>query len=491
MASHMIFVEVEHVGSGFDPRPQFWCNSNTITKNFSRLSTIGHIKKTKEAHSKEQSTDKMGAVHKGINTKSNAHTTNHHRHYGPSIQVIECVSFSSYNELQGVQLAHFDLDAEWTQIKTMSVNKREDTTESAISSPGLCGATMWQNKVDAIDVLACADTVEDILPNNKITKYLKSKYETDSLPSNVDENEDDDSTLFTLNTTGNTLNTLNTLNITAQTVERSVDHTLDRTRDSTLNQSLDNTLDQTMDCPYDEGIEVEMANVPLPPHLQTSSYTELLSDLVVTPPETEDETCTVRSSEGTNTTTLGSKSGLTFAPWIGDDTKEQTEPEPTPLPPPLSSISPNPSSDNDDATDDVASKTSGNSKEGGKSICSNGSNSTATNRSVEVIGTIIKKEKKKIVFRSLITSIKKGSEEDEDDEDEYERQAKEHRWEEMKAILKATAEIKPTEIEDSWKRKGTWKQTVKGAMESLRIGKKKMNAPANEEEEDGDEVKSC
>ena len=120
----------------------------------------------------------MGAVRKGIHTKSNVHTTNHHR-YGPSTQVIECVSCSSYNEIQGVQLAQFDLEAEWTQIKTMSVNKREDNTESALSSQGLCGA-------DAIDVLACADTVEDILPNNKITKYLKSKYETDSLPSNVD-----------------------------------------------------------------------------------------------------------------------------------------------------------------------------------------------------------------------------------------------------------------------------------------------------------------
>lgn len=357
--------------------------------------------------------------------------------------------------------------------------------------------TMWQREVNAIDVLACADTIEDILPNNQITRYLKSKYETESLGSD----EEDEITLNTVNTIGNTLKTLNI-------TEYTLDHTLDQSLDS-------NALDQSLDCPYDEGIEVEIARDPSVADcrensslLQKPDYPELLSDLAITtcfassPSRNEKKRHTESDLENLDTatikttisTTLDSVPNLKCIPWIGEDGKQAQEP---PVPPPAPSPSPSCDNDdgfsktsestNDDTTNDNFSKTSGSTKEAGKTTCSS---STATGHSIEVIGRGIKEEHEKKKKLS-----KNHNKTESEAEIEPMRGARERRWAEMKAILKATAETKNNDIEHNGEKKGSWKKTVKAAIVSLRCGKKKANDRTSEKKADGrtieEETKSC
>jgi hypothetical protein len=403
----------------------------------------------------------------------------------------------------------------------MSTNEEEDDTTAIVvpSSMGLCitagllpGDALWQDKVHSIDMLACADTVEDILPHNHVTRYLKYKYETESLR---DDGEGDENTLNTLNTTNNTLNTLdmtgqipgdeetiedgstlitlntigntlNTLNMTGNTVDRS--------------EYEGETVDQTTEIPYDEacdqGIEVEIAKVPSNLDWQEDSYVvpkpefpEILGDLVVKTSKSFDPQSDSSPSRdvnrsrtegaiglGTtiNASTLDPATNLKFAPWLGEDAVQHQHESRGPPPIP----SPSPSSDYDDATDLVSktsgtTKTSRTTKEADTSFLSK--NTTATEKSVEVIGRGIKVEPKKKPFKiGSISNRKKDSEED----DKFAKGGREHRWEEMKVILQATAEAHA--IEKGGKKKGKWKKAMKGAMGSLRIKKKKPGTRTKE-----------
>jgi len=368
--------------------------------------------------------------------------------------------------------------------------------QSEVNTIDALADTMWQRELKALDALACADTFEDILPNNQITRYLKSKYETDSLGSD----EEDESTLNTVNSNHNTWKTLN---ITQYTL----DHTLD--------QSLDiNALDQPLDCPLGEGIEVKIIQDPSVADcreksslLQKSDYPEVLSDLAVatrfalSPSRNEDKRHTESDVENLDTatirttisTTLDSVSNLKFTPWIGEGGEQAQEP---PAPPPAPS--PSPSCDNDDLfskisasttditndtfsktsgsthdiTNDTFSKTSGSTKEAGKITCSS---RTATGLSVEVIG--------------------RGIEIESEAEKETMRDARERRWAEMKAILQATAETINNDTEQNGKKKGSWKKTVKGAIVSLHCGKNKPHHLISDNQVDGhtieEETRSC
>jgi len=350
----------------------------------------------------------------------------------------------------------------------------------------LRGETMWQSRVNPIDVLACADTVEDIIPKNKMSRYLKTKYETDSYQCDTYE---DESTLNTLNTTGDTID---------QTVDQTIDQTVDQTVDQTIDQSIDPTIDQMidqpiehslddslgkiLDLPFDESLDqaietlrsdvdgtVEISAVASLAATDCRENSSLLLKPVYSSPlrkfnielngsGSEDLDTTVNT---TVNTTMESATSLKFAPWIGEDGKrEKKHRDPSPAPP---SPSRSNSSDNDDATkiSKISEHTSGASKEGGETTCSN--NSGATSQSIEVIGRSIKKEekkKKKKKFRARISSKGKTNKEKEMSEQTM-KDKREGRWEEMKAILQATADI-----ENSGKKKGTWKKTVKGAIGS-------------------------
>ena len=403
---------------------------------------------------------------------------------------------SSIELCMGILYDHAQLDLPidstlFTQNKTIPIIEEEGGKKP--TQPDFCGATAnlpgdmmwqsevnpsdtladtkWQREVNAMDVLACADTCEDILPNNQITRYLKAKYDTDSLGSD----EEDESTLNTVNTNGNTWRMLN---ITQYTL----DHTLD--------ESLDiNALDQPPDCPLGEGIEVKITQDPsLADCIENSSllqkpdYPELLSDLVVTtrfalnPSRNEKKRRTESDMENLDTstirtTTLDSVPNLKFTPWIGEGGEQAQQAQQPPDLPPVPS--PSPFCDNDDLfsktsrsttdiTNDSFSKTSeSSSKEAWKLTCSSG---TATGRSIEVIG--------------------RGIEIESEDEKETMRGARERRWAEMKAILQATAETLNNNTEQDGKKKGYWKKTVKVAIISLHCGKKKPHLASDNKVDD-------
>ena len=296
-----------------------------------------------------------------------------------------------------------------------------DTVEDflVLSSPGTCGTDsndlleFADTFADSIDLLAFADTVEGILPNNQITKYIKSKLDDHTLRS---DEIGDENTINTLNTTDNSINTLNfTRNM--------------------QDQSLDS--DDELEYQYDEEIEVMIAEDPLPYHIEKPEFEELLDDLSIDSFKDEDEV----SSEGLNTetatinttsidTTPDVKASLKFVSWLGWGAEEYKN-----------SLAASPSLqsssiDNDDNTH--FSKSSEFTKEGEKSI------SSERDTSSKISGATEEGDGKTTITDTTVTTT--------DSLDAIEKnesnagEAWEHRWEEMKAILeKSEAEDVPTE----------------------------------------------
>ena len=376
----------------------------------------------------------------------------HHQH--PPIVTSPVDSSADTNNMPAIEEEE-DID------KTMMVIYDDD--DAQLSSFPFCGA-------DAVDVLACADTVEDILPNNHVTRYLKSKFETDSTR---DDEENDESTLNTLNTTMNTTTT-------------GLNSTPDRAKDKDDDDDDDNRTVE-MAYPDDEGIETCLFSDEDDGNQETSTsekpeYLELLSDLHLdsSPAEPDD------NNQKTTTTTKGidgdeqdptmmetsMESGvmsLRFSPWLGGGGGEEGEGqgEPPKEPPQeaiandsVPTIAKTPSGDQpDDAT--AVSKATTFKGDDGKTICS-----LSTECGFEVIGkgfeqgAAVPLKKKRSLLERIGSNISHKSEAKSMSEATADA-SREHRLEEMKSILSGTA------IESTKKKKG--KRRI------WRIGKKKGN----------------
>lgn len=134
---------------------------------------------------------------------------------------------------------------------TMSaIEESEESEGTGETKPAFCGVMATSDMMchsKDLEVLAFADTVEDIVPKNHMSRYLKAKYETHSIQDSEDNisflsritREEDDSTLNTFNTNINTLDTT-----FDHLMDQSVDHTLDQSLDPKRRQTLDHTIYQ-------------------------------------------------------------------------------------------------------------------------------------------------------------------------------------------------------------------------------------------------------
>ena len=410
-------------------------------------------------------------------------------------------------------------------METGDTVSSSDGEEKAITlAQPFCGS------MDTVNALALADTVNDLIPNNQITRYLKSKYETDSLQS-VDNAEDDEYTFTTLHTGGNTLGQAtndNTLDDTlADTLDNTVDHscdsTLDKTFDDTkdvnededtilpiendveedgntpdgtvdrlLNDAFDNALDGTLqhsvdenlECPYDEGFEAwhsagsvkiammyslasKMDSSEIKSDLEASSKAEMPAESL--PPQKGDRVSNDDASEGLNTTmdtTFDSATTFEIAPWTSKQDSDQDSELPPP-PPPL----PPPGYSESSTVSRISGSAGGTPKDWG--VRSN-SYSTASYQRVGVIGKAVgegEKAKTPMPFIRILSRF-------ETVEEETVRVAREKRYEEMKAVLQVTEKNPTGDIEKkSETKKGRWKKGLKAAKKAMkkafRILKKK------------------
>ena len=350
----------------------------------------------------------------------------------------------------------------------MSSNEEEGTIPSLESSSGVCGA-------NTMDLSAFVDTVDGILP-----KCLKSKYDFDS---DWSTDEGDESTFNTFNTASNSFTT-------GHTFDRSFDDTFDdRTFGSsfvhTLNQTLDNqTLDSVPEYPCDDGVEVQLAADSRASHVEKPDFEELLGDIAVNMHENvlKSRLEDVNITTTTMNTTLDSKSSLKFSPWLGEETTRQNPKPPAAAAATLPSSSGS-SIDTNDCTyisktsgiinkeeriyssdKDKAFKISEVAEEGGRTVYCR--KITATQGSVEVLASDAKEEVTKTGNRMQTLQCVDNDKREKSEPDEL--------------VTREAKEQLVTEI--GGKKTGVWKTSVKGAIDSLRITKKKGYVRSNSED---------
>ncbi len=346
----------------------------------------------------------------------------------------------------------------------MSSNEEEDNIPPLEASSGVCGA-------NAMDLSAFVDSVDDILPN-----CIKSKYDVDS---DWSTDEGDESTLNTFNTASNSFTT-------GHTYDSSFDDTFDdRTFGSSFVHTLNHTLDSVPENPCDDGLEVQLAADSPASHVEKPDFEELFGDIAVTMGD-------VNTAVTTINTTLDSKASLKFSPWLSEETMLQN-PKPTASTASVSASASLPfsSSSSVDTNDytrisqisgiikegdkihssdkNKASKTSEIAEEGGRTVYCH--RVTVTQGNVEVLASEAKKEVAKTGNNmKTLQSVDNDKQEKFEPDELVTREAKEQ-------IVTVMAE---TEIGE--KKKGVWKKSVKGAIDSLRITKKKGYVRSNGED---------
>ena len=335
-----------------------------------------------------------------------------------------------------------------------------DNEDAQLSSFPFCGA-------NAVDALAFADTVEDILPNNHVTRYLKSKFETDSTR---DDEENDESTLNTLNTTMNTTTT-------------GLHSTSDRTKEEENDDDDDNRTVE-MAYPDDEGIETclfseEGIDSVVDGNKETSEqqpeYPELLSDLHLdsspSQPDGNNQKTSTTTTKGIDgdeqdptmmeTSMESGVMSLRFSPWLGGGEGHEEPPKESPKEPIANDSVPTiAKASSGDPPDDATAVSKATTFKGddGRTICS-----LSTECGFEIVGkgfeqgAAVPLKKKRSLLERIGSNISHKSK---DSISEATADAsREHRLEEMKAILSAT------NVESTKKKKG--KRRI------WRIGKKK------------------
>lgn len=307
--------------------------------------------------------------------------------------------------------------------------KKPDRTLCLCSSEMLPGDMMCHST--DVEVLAFADTVEDIVSKNKMSRYLKSAYETQSLLDEADcasfsSNDSDDDDDFTLNTFDNT-----------------VDHTID---ELALNDN------GTVEIPIIIGPAAadDINCVVLQQENQGNNA------LAVTPglyphnslcaSRQDTKECNRTASIALNTTldtTMESSASLMelmelkFSPWHSKLDNEGTN------------------TVNTDSTTKEDAKTGGGVNDG----------------SIEVIGMGLKKKKS---FRSRVSLKKSNRDNDSAGETIEETLKREKRRQKLKSILLATAKNNNSNINNNEKsKKYAWKRTMTSALDSIRSSKKK------------------